>query len=721
MDCSSDPPLEDDEQLLITQQEPPPPLVDDTSFNSFNLQRLCTSLPDNPNVISAMLASGEPRKEKLICGFPVGSTFYTNPLRDDETSEITVKTLEELGVANQDHDDDDDDDDDAICPMEETDRAVTKPDASSATKQAREKCWSIFAKPRVLSDRPPAALYINSDDYQKDLDTSPDFVAQNPSVKKHDKHPDKPARDSPDHTRQQQHVPPTATIIKLDETPQNLHHRPIYYEYKDQLIQHPRLPSGWEICISKSKNRPYYKHPDHGTTWHCPVPFPVAFFKSVPLTPASASPVWICQLQQHGAPETPKVHKTTTAAVDTTAVGDEDDDSSGISLVSTQGSVDYKADNEDDTPVEESSLNSSVDGCTTIPLHSAKAKDKTPIKRAVTVDTGAMSSSPSDAGSMPDSTKQDAGPLLGSESPQSMQSVRRGHTMTPHQENHDDSPLSKTVNDGKTTSPVTRDGKAFSCQLDESESLDEEIIALAQRHSGENRGTVALFAVHRLGSPSHLGGDKAGSMKHSSPPVDRIEIMHRSVTRSLGGDPADNFNDMDDFPAADDDVDEAQDDRPGADDVRVVDHGDNTCRELRHSSQQKVAATRTETAADGDTETDDESDEEIEEEPKDRVDPTKCPGTASSRFHPFQVETGSVGTMSTLGGGGKRSLTGMTHKTTFSLRILNPPHPLCSLQSLELLQKAALAKKHSKTSKFSQSRSCIQSAGQTARKLDFAR
>ena len=46
---------------------------------------------------------------------------------------------------------------------------------------------------------------------------------------------------------------------------------PIKFEVENKRYVHPPLPPGWEIRVSKSRNRPYYTHPDFGTTWHCPV------------------------------------------------------------------------------------------------------------------------------------------------------------------------------------------------------------------------------------------------------------------------------------------------------------------------------------------------------------------------------------------------------------------------------------------------------------------
>lgn len=34
---------------------------------------------------------------------------------------------------------------------------------------------------------------------------------------------------------------------------------------------HDPLPPGWRVKVSQAQKRPYYTHPDHGVTWHCPV------------------------------------------------------------------------------------------------------------------------------------------------------------------------------------------------------------------------------------------------------------------------------------------------------------------------------------------------------------------------------------------------------------------------------------------------------------------
>lgn len=37
------------------------------------------------------------------------------------------------------------------------------------------------------------------------------------------------------------------------------------------VVTHPKLPPGWRVKVSRSKNKAYYVHPDFGSTWHCPV------------------------------------------------------------------------------------------------------------------------------------------------------------------------------------------------------------------------------------------------------------------------------------------------------------------------------------------------------------------------------------------------------------------------------------------------------------------
>ena len=45
----------------------------------------------------------------------------------------------------------------------------------------------------------------------------------------------------------------------------------VEFELEGKHYIHNPLPPGWKIQISKSHKRPFYVHPDHAPTWHCPV------------------------------------------------------------------------------------------------------------------------------------------------------------------------------------------------------------------------------------------------------------------------------------------------------------------------------------------------------------------------------------------------------------------------------------------------------------------
>ena len=45
----------------------------------------------------------------------------------------------------------------------------------------------------------------------------------------------------------------------------------VLFEQNGELFRQPKLPPGWRVRMSQSKQRPFYYHPDFGSTWHCPV------------------------------------------------------------------------------------------------------------------------------------------------------------------------------------------------------------------------------------------------------------------------------------------------------------------------------------------------------------------------------------------------------------------------------------------------------------------
>ena len=64
--------------------------------------------------------------------------------------------------------------------------------------------------------------------------------------------------------------------ITLQSSQKQSQAEPSVYRAPDGTLVHdPTLPSGWAVRISRSKNRHFYCHPDYGTTWHCPVVIPL--------------------------------------------------------------------------------------------------------------------------------------------------------------------------------------------------------------------------------------------------------------------------------------------------------------------------------------------------------------------------------------------------------------------------------------------------------------
>jgi hypothetical protein len=107
--------------------------------------------------------------------------------------------------------------------------------------------------------------------------------------------------------------------------------------------------------------------------------------------------------------------------------------------------------------------------------------------------------------------------------------------------------------------------------------------------------------------------------------------------------------------------------------------------------------------ADESTETD-ESDTKDDGEEEDIVG---FAGKARSIFHPKIVEMNSVASVSTLG---KPSYAGRTHMTQLSARVLNPPHPVCSLQHLDKLQ-AVLTAQRNKPRQYGRARLALPKVG----------
>lgn len=63
----------------------------------------------------------------------------------------------------------------------------------------------------------------------------------------------------------------SAEVWSIDDDSSNV---PIKFSLDTKKYLHPPLPPGWKIKVSKSHKRPFYVHPDFGMTWHCPVILP---------------------------------------------------------------------------------------------------------------------------------------------------------------------------------------------------------------------------------------------------------------------------------------------------------------------------------------------------------------------------------------------------------------------------------------------------------------
>ena len=54
----------------------------------------------------------------------------------------------------------------------------------------------------------------------------------------------------------------------------HMNHAPIFELRGRVLYRHPPMPPGWVLGVSRSKNKPYYYHPDFGTSFYAPVVLP---------------------------------------------------------------------------------------------------------------------------------------------------------------------------------------------------------------------------------------------------------------------------------------------------------------------------------------------------------------------------------------------------------------------------------------------------------------
>ena len=161
---------------------------------------------------------------------------------------------------------------------DEHDVDVETPSNKAIMKQAkREKCDVNFQARTVES---ATATY--SEDYVTDVETPPNQpTIKRAKCRKCDKNCQASSVESVTvsciHSIQSSiRREDGSIVVRLEEPSVSFSEalQMVYFEVGGKLIPHPPLPPGWKIRVSESKKRPFYCHPDHGTTWHCPVVLP---------------------------------------------------------------------------------------------------------------------------------------------------------------------------------------------------------------------------------------------------------------------------------------------------------------------------------------------------------------------------------------------------------------------------------------------------------------
>lgn len=87
---------------------------------------------------------------------------------------------------------------------------------------------------------------------------------------------------------------------------------PLHFKIDGKIYLHPQLPSGWEIVVSESQKRPFYVHPDFGSTWHCPIILPK---KAVKNNLGDVDNAWGEQIISVGHPASKKNHTSVVTRV----------------------------------------------------------------------------------------------------------------------------------------------------------------------------------------------------------------------------------------------------------------------------------------------------------------------------------------------------------------------------------------------------------------------
>lgn len=741
MDCSSGESLGMEHSGLLLPQHGTPKYqtrTDDSSFTSSKLEKLRTSKLDNPEVVSAMLSSRQ--RPATSRGFPLGSTIGADHLDDWESvdaSELTMRTMEELEIVSEETGID------SLLIPSRTYRSNINAkkyfgpkdtNISIATQAARSKCLDIL-KGSLRS--------ITGDELLPAETRSPDLAGEISEVKSSEDLLSPPSTQSlqaSKYTKQANTSAQTAPmVIRIDRLPESSANN-ILFEYQGEMFRHAPLPSGWEVRISKSKNRPFYVHPERGATWHCPVVNPVGAAKASPIE---------------------SIFELSSACGGT---DEEDTDSFEIdendSLQSAQHSIaslEYvdKASMENAGYGKMTQTDEHGDNDVTNTTRSSTTGGNLPwdvVKRAITVEQGDLTVRRSDSTIekpvCASSIKDLEGEVTADAILQATITTRSGGSPA--------SNASKSYDNDDEYSVDDSYGEVVELNMT---SPDEEItnlvlVNLAQRRTRKDGETVVLYQCDRVDGPLQLPNMRAVTQRNHdvsscatstqdeakgnssevhedlSTRADAATVLRNDAgsslalhcaTRNLRADRVDAIEinasrkgDDDGMVAysrdqlADDDFPPMDDSEVRIEIDRIILHpagvGDlrqpfSTILSLRGSENDGESELATPSAVGSFVGVDDVADSPVDDNNKmedyhadDRLQDDVIVGGAQSVFHPKVIDTNSDCTVSTIGGGYQReSCAGGTHLSKMSCRILNPPHPICALQALDQISLLAVA------------------------------
>jgi hypothetical protein len=747
MDCSSGESLDMDlstQPITRKGYASPCNTLDHGSITPSMLGKLCKSKVDNPEVMAAMFASFPSPH------FPLGCTIGGEESDDFQSldgSEITMRTIEKLETESK-----------KKRLLSHLMRSQTYPSnfvenqyfeadetiISVATRTARDKCLSILKGgrrsvaattflpnvDRITTKK--SMLTIHATDKGLDAGQSNDDVSP---PRKHSPHNEVTSKGAMD-------TKSTPAIIRLDRLPEpSTNH--VLFECNGEIFQHAPLPSGWEVRISKSKNRPFYTHPDRGATWYCPVVNPIGPSESASLSivPASVEETIGCNIGTREDETTNSFNRDS----DNSSASDADDSraSTGSSGLSVRSMDETSIEN---TLYAKAGKGAKYSDCiTSTSRTSPMGGISNTVKRSVTVEQDDLESHSSDT--TPEKPVRGAVGYLANQSGASTTlSVSKNH-------GNDDMLDISTQN-----SPQEEIHLNFT-------SPDEEIVSLvlvnlACRQARAKGTTLALYPSDRIDSPSQLSAVADSSKFHdegaigcnqanpevamgspcisceSSPIQNRVLSMFHSPDRLLPDQMVANQDDYDVVQANCDSQNVHADEFSTFDDHDVQSGDKRTFKRLEQGSE--VHQQRSTTAdADiqlitrqrevefeischdnsfhagngaSDTSADDQNelDGNVEDGGYDYPHVVKSPGLANESvaasdddtdswiedkvvvaskaclvFHPNVVETNGVCSVSTLGEYKHSSCAGGTYLSKMSFRILNPPHPICALQKLD--------------------------------------